>query len=86
MQLLKEIQKVLDLSDLKIMKPLDTRWLALELCVTAVKASYSSIVLALENIYATSHESEALGLSYAFSNHSTMAAMYLLDYIPPPVA
>ena len=45
------------------MKPLDTRWLALELCVTAVKVSYSSIVLALENIYVTSHEPEALGLS-----------------------
>ena len=56
MQLLKEIQKVLDLSELKVMKPLDTRWLALELCITAVKASYSSIILALENIYETSHE------------------------------
>ena len=85
MQLLKEIQKVLDHSDLKIVKPSDTRWLALELCVTAVKASDSSIVLAFENIYATSHEPEALGLSKVFSNHSTMAAMYLLDYIPPQV-
>ena len=61
MQLLKEFQKVLDLSEVTIVKPLDTRWLALDLCVTAVKASYSSIVLALENIYATSHEPEALG-------------------------
>ena len=29
----------------------DTRWLAHEYCVKAVKASHSSIVLALENIY-----------------------------------
>ena len=61
-------------------------WLAHECCVKVVKASYSSIVLALENIYETSHEPEALGLSKALSNHSTIAAMYLLDYIIPQVA
>ena len=43
-----EIQKVVDLPELKIVKPSDTRWLAHEYCVKAVKASYSSIVLALE--------------------------------------
>ena len=46
---LKEIQKELDLSKLKIVKSSDTRWLAHECCVKAEKASYSSI--ALENIY-----------------------------------
>ena len=39
---LKEIQKVLDLPELKIVKPSDIPWLAHELCVKAVKASYSS--------------------------------------------
>ena len=56
------------------MKPSDTRWLAHECCVKAVNTSYSSIVLALENIYETSHEPEALGLSKALSSHSTIAA------------
>ena len=74
---LKEIQKVLDLLELKIVKPSDTRWLTHERYVKAVKASYSSIVLALENIYETSHEPEALGLCTALSSHSTIAAMYL---------
>ena len=83
---LKEIQNVLDLPELKIVKPSDTRWAAHERCVKAVKASYSSIVLALENIYETSHEPEALGLSKALSSHFTIAAMYLLDYILPQVA
>ena len=83
---LKEIQKVLDLPKLKIVKPSDTRWLRHECCVKAVKASYSSIILALENIYETSHEPEAHGLSKALSSHSTIAAMYLLDYILPQVA
>ena len=78
---LKEIQKVLHLPELKIVKPSETRWLAHKRCVKPVKASYSSIVLALENIYETSHEPEALGLSKALSSHSTTAAMYLLDYI-----
>ena len=57
---LKEIQKVLDLPELKIVKPSDTRWLAHERCVKAIKASYSSIVLALENIYETSHDQKLL--------------------------
>ena len=77
---LNEIQKVLDLPELKIVKPSDTRWLAHECCVKAVKASDSSIVLALENIYETSHEPEALGLSKALSSSSTIAA------IPPQAA
>ena len=58
-----EIQKVLDLPELKIVKTSDTRWLGHECCVKAVKASYSSIILALENIYETSHEPEAFELS-----------------------
>ena len=66
------------------MKPSDTCWLH-ERCVKEIKAIYSSIVLALENIYETSHEPEAHGLSKALSSHST-AAMYLLDYILPQVA
>ena len=65
------------------MKPSDTCWLAHEHCVKAVKASYRSIVLALENIYETSHKPETFGLSKALSSHSTIAAMYLLDYILP---
>ena len=83
---LKDIQKVLDLPVLKIVKPSDTRCLAHECCVKTIKANYSSIVLALENIYETSHELEALGLSKGLSNHSIIAAMYLLDYILPQEA
>ena len=82
---LKEIEKALNLPELEIVKSSDTRWLAHECCVKAVKASYSSIVLTLEN-YETSHEPEALGLSEALSSHSTIAAMYLLDYILPQLA
>ena len=39
-----------------------------------------------EKIYETPHELEALELNKAFSSLSTIAAMYLLDYILPQVA
>ena len=67
------------------MKPSDKWWLSLEGCVKEVKARYSSIVLALEYIYETSHEPEAFGLNKSLSSHSTIAAVYLLDYILPQV-
>ena len=77
---------MLDLLELKIVKPSDTRWLAHERCVKAVKASYSAIVNALNNIYEQTHEPEALGISRALCKPSTVAAMYLLDYALPQVA
>ena len=45
-----------------------------------------SVVLALEYIYETSHEPEALVLSKVLSSHSTIAVMHLLNYILPQVA
>ena len=85
-QSLKEVQKVLDLPELKIVKPSDTRWLAHEKCVKAVKASYSAIVTSLEHIYQESHAPESLGLKKALCKKSTIYAMYLLDYILPQLA
>ena len=73
-----ESLKVLDLPELKIVKQSDRRWLAHEHCIKAVKASFNSIVMLLK-IY-MQH------LSIALSSHSTIAAIYLLDYILPQVA
>ena len=44
-----------------------------ERCVKAVKASYSAIVTALDNIHDTTHEPEAL--SKALSKQTTIAAI-----------
>ena len=85
-QSLKEVQKVLDLPELKIVKPSDTRWLAHERCVKAVKASYTAIVTSLEHIYQESHEPESLSLKKALCKKSTISAMYLLDYVLPQLA
>ena len=85
---LKRVQQVhvLDLPELKVTKHSDTRWLAHERCVKAVKESYVAIVTALENFYEQTHEPEALGLSIALSTKSTVIAMYLLDFVLPQVA
>ena len=84
-QSLKEVQKVLDFPELKIVKPSDTRCLAHERCVRAVKDSYSAIITALDHIYSESHEPEALGIKRALCKKSTIAAIYLLDYVLPQV-
>ena len=85
-QSLKEVQKVLNLPELKIVKPSDTRWLSHERCVKAVKMSYSAIVLALDGIYNENHRPEALGLSKILSKPSTLYAIFLLDEILPQTA
>ena len=85
-QNLKEIQKVLDIPELKIVKPSDTRWLSHDKCVSTVKKCYGAIVSALETIYQESHEPEVLGISKILSKPSTLFAIYLLDYILPEVS
>ena len=85
-QSLKEVQKVLNFPELKIVKSPDTRCLAHERCVRAVKASYSAIITTLDHIYSESHEPEALGIKKALCKKSTIADIYLLDYVLPQVA
>ena len=67
----------------RLVKPSDTRWLAHERCVRAVKASYSAIITTLDHIHRESHEPEALGIKKALCKKSTIAVIYLLDYVLP---
>ena len=82
---LKEVQRVLDMPELKIIKPSDTRWLAHERCVKVVKENYCAIVIGLNSLYEETHEPEALGISKALCKKSTVSAMFLLDYVLPQV-
>ena len=82
-QSLKEIQSVLNLPELKIIKPSDTRWLSHERSIKAIKASYNALVTTLETIYHESHLPEALGLSKALMKKSTICAIFLLDEALP---
>ena len=85
-QPLKEIQDMLELPELKVIKPSDTCWLAHQRCVKAVKASYTALVVTLDSNYLNFYEPEALGIYKASSKFSTIAAVYLLDYTLPVVA
>ena len=70
---------MLGLPELKSTKPLDTRWLSHEGCVSAVKRCYGAIVTTLEQIiYKESHESEALGLRKILTRSSTVLAIYFI--------
>ena len=83
---LKDIQQVLNLPKMKAIKPSDTRWLAHERSVKALKASYTALVVSLESNYHNYHAPEAFGLHKVLSKSTTIAAIYLLDYTLPLVA
>ena len=56
------------------------------MCVKAVKANYNALMLTLSNNYQNFHEPEALGLHKILSQFSTIASIYLLDYVLPITA
>ena len=77
---LKEVQHVLNLPEMKVIKPSDTRWLAHRRCVKIVKSRYTALVVTLDSNYQNFHAPEALELYKALSKFTTIAAIYLLDY------
>lgn len=80
------VQHVLDLPELRIIKPSNTSWLAHESCVKAVKVSSSAFVAALDNIYEQTHEPEALGLSWTLRSRWWLQLCLLHEYTLPQVA
>ena len=66
---------VINLPEMKVIKPSDTRWFAHERCVKAVKASYTALAVTLDSNYQNFHALEALGLYKALSKFTTIAAI-----------
>ena len=58
----KEIQHVLYLLEMKVIKPSDTRWLAQERCVKSSKGELHCISCSLDSDYQNFHAPAALGL------------------------
>ena len=85
-QSLREIQQVLNMPELKVIKPSDTRWLSHERCVKVVKENFVAIVCTLNSLYEETHEPEALGISKALTGKSTVFALYLLDCVLPQLS
>ena len=75
---LTEIQKVLDAPELKVIKPSDTRWLARERCVRAVRKSLPSLVVTFQEIYNENGDAEAYGLARLLCKYKFVSCLYML--------
>lgn len=62
-ELLKEIQAVLNLPELKIVKPSETRWLSHERCVRAICKELPALIKTCQQLHESGGDAEALGLS-----------------------
>ena len=74
------------LPEMKVFKPSDSRWLAHEWCVKAVKVSSTALVATLDSNCQNFHAPEALELYKVLSKFTTIATIYLLDYTLPLAA
>jgi hypothetical protein len=75
---LAEIQAALDSPELKVLKPSDTRWLARERCVRAVRRSLPALVATFQEMYDESGDAEAYGLGRLFCKYKSVACLYML--------
>ena len=78
---LAEIQAVLEAPEIVVTKPSDTRWLARERCVCAVRKTLPALVTTFEKIYENSGDAEAYGLSKLLCTYKFVASLYMLCYI-----
>ena len=76
---LKEVQSALNLPELKITKPGDTRWLSHERCVRAIKKELPAILTTLQQLYEVSGDGEAYGLYLLLASQVGVASIMLLS-------
>lgn len=75
---LKDVQSVLSLPELKVVKPSTTRWLAHERCVRAIHKELPALIITLHKLYETSGDAEAYGV---LSSYSGVATVVLLSAV-----
>ena len=73
-----EVQAVLNAPELKMQKPSETRWLARERCVRAVRLSLPALVVTFEHIYEESGDAEAYGIAKLLCTYKFVACLYML--------
>ena len=73
------MQCVLNMPELKIVKPSDTRWLSHKRCLRAIRKELASLIINLDNLYEESGDAEAYGLSLVLSSFSGIASVFLLS-------
>ena len=78
---LKDVQNILNLPELKVVKPSDTRWLSHERCVRAILKELPSLIITLDNLYESTGDAEAYGLSLVLSSFTGIATIFLLSAV-----
>ena len=78
---LKEVQSVLKLPELKMVKPSDTRWLSHERCVRAIYRELPALIITLQHLYETSGDAEAYGLSTLLATYTGVASVVFLSEV-----
>ena len=76
--LLKEVQSVHKLPELKMFKPSDTRWLSHERCIRAIYRELPALIIALQQMYEVSGDAEAYGPSSLLSTYTGVASVVFL--------
>ena len=66
---LKEIQHVLNVPEMKVIKPSDTGWLAHKRCIKQVNVSYTALVVTLDSDYQNFDAHEVLELQGSIQVH-----------------
>ena len=83
---LAEIQAELDSPEIKMQKPSDTRWLARERVVRAVRKSLPALVSTFGKIYDETGDAEAHGIATLLTKYNTVACIYMLSDVLHTVA
>ena len=83
---LAEIQAELQAPEIKMQKPSDTRWLARERAIRAVRRSLPALVSTFEEIYDETGDAEAHGIATLLTKYKTVACIYMLSDVLHTVA
>jgi len=78
---LKEVQSVLNMPELKVLKPSDTRWLSHERCLRAIHKELPALITTLNQLYETFGDAEAYGIALILSSFSGVASIILLSKV-----
>ena len=76
-----EIQAILHLPQLKIVKPSDTRWLSHERCIRAIKKELPALIVTLQQLYESSGDAEAFGIALLLASQVGIAGIALLSEV-----
>ena len=75
---LKMVQSVLNLPELKVIKPNSTRWLSHERCIKAIRKELPAIILTLQELYESKGDAEAFGVQFILSSFEGVATVIIL--------